>query len=251
MGRSHTRLVVSVCFCLLLAVPLFAQEPIPPPPGPWTTQTASVGMALTQGNKDTTSINLGYELVYDPDGPNRIKSDGLFLYGKTDGVRTSNRVGLNARDEFELAGRAYSYGQMQYLRDEFKNIVYLFAPTAGFGLRAIDTADTKLSLDAGVGGVFENGVGATNPLATSGGLSFGDKLSHKISPTTTLTQNFTALYRTTDLSDALYSAGLAVTASVSAHSQLKVEVLDVYKSLAPAPFRKNDLTLLVGLVFKR
>ena len=54
-----------------------------------------------------------------------------------------------------------------------------------------------------------------------------------------------------DLSDALYSTGLAVTASVSAHSQLKVEVLDVYKSLAPEPFRKNDLTLLVGLVFKR
>ena len=112
-------------------------------------------------------------------------------------------------------------------------------------------AFATLSLDAGIGGVFENGVGAASPLASSGGLSFSDKLSHKISPTTTLSQNFTALYRTTDLSDALYSTGLALTASVSAHSQLKVEVLDVYKSLAPEPFRKNDLTLLVGLVFKR
>ena len=38
---------------------------------------------------------------------------------------------------------------------------------------------------------------------------------------------------------------------MSAHSQLKVDVLDVYKNLAPVPFKKNDLALIIGLVFKR
>ena len=251
MRLLHLDIAVPACFCLLLAAsPLHAQAP-PDPPSPWATQTASVGMALTQGNKDALSVNLGYEVIYDPKSRNRVKSDGVFLYGRTDGATSTNRLGMNARDEYQIAGRAYTYGQVQYLRDVYKNIVYLVAPTAGFGYRAIDTDDTKLSFDAGLGGVFENGPPGASVLATSGGLSFGDKLSHKISPTTTLTQNFTGLYRTTDLTDALYSFGAAVTASVSAHSQLKVEVLDVYKNLAPVPFRRNDLAVLVGLVFKR
>ena len=107
----------------------------------------------------------------------------------------------------------------------------------------------KFSVDAGVGGVWEKApdVGVKK----SGAITFGDKLSRKVSATTAISQNFTALYKTTDFSDALYSLGVALTTSMSAHSQLKVEVLDVYKNLAPVPFKKNDLALIIGLVFKR
>ena len=62
---------------------------------------------------------------------------------------------------------------------------------------------------------------------------------------------FQAEYKTADIRDALYSFGVALTTSMSAHSQLKVEVLDVYKNLAPVPFKKNDLALIIGFVFKR
>ena len=248
MLRSCVRQVIPpVLFVLISATALFAQTPAPT--GPWTTQTASAGIALTQGNKDTSSVNLGYEMVYDPKTSNIVKSDGLLLYGKTDGEKTADRLGLNIRDERKLGGRSYAYVQTQYLRDEFKNIDYLVAPTVGVGYRLVDTAATKFSADAGVGGVWEKAPAAD--VKKSGAVTFGDKLSHKISETAAISQTFTALYKTTDFSDALYSVGVALTTSMSAHSQLKVEVLDVYKNLAPVPFKKNDLALIIGLVFKR
>ena len=138
--------------------------------GGFTTQTASIGIALTQGNRDTSSINLGYEMVCDPKTHNRVKSDGLFLYGKTDGERTSNRLALNARDEFQLAGRAYTYGQLQYLRDEFKNIVYLFCAN-----RRLRSARHRHRQDDAVARrgywrCLRKRGGGSQPLASSGGL---------------------------------------------------------------------------------
>ena len=249
MLRSLGRQVlIAASAVFTVSTALFAQTP-PAPTGPWTTQAASAGLALTQGNKDTSSVNLGYEMVYDPKRNNIVKSDGLLLYGKTDGEKTADRLGLNVRDERLLSGRSYAYVQTQYLRDEFKNIEYLVAPTAGVGYRLVDTPATKFSVDAGLGGVWEKAPDAS--VKKSGAITFGDKLSRKISTTTAISQNFTALYKTADISDALYSFGVALTTSMSAHSQLKVEVLDVYKNLAPVPFKKNDLALIVGLVFKR
>lgn len=248
MFRSIVRQVLPAAFGVLTAsTTLFAQTPAPT--GPWTTQTASAGLALTQGNKDTSSVNLGYELVYDPKTRNVVKSDGLLLYGKTDGEKTADRLGLNIRDEHQLTSRSYTYVQNQYLRDEFKNIAYLVAPTVGVGYRVVDTALTKFSVDAGVGGVWEKAPDAD--VKKSGAITFGDKLSRKISATAAISQSFTALYKTADFDDALYTFGVALTSSLSAHSQLKVEVLDVYKNLAPVPFKKNDVALIVGFVLKR
>jgi putative salt-induced outer membrane protein YdiY len=248
MRRSLTTGLIPALFSVFLAsTSTFAQAPAPT--GPWTTETASAGLAFTQGNKDSSSINMGYEVVYDPKTRNLVKSDGLFLYGKTDGEKTADRLGLNARDEYQLGGRSYAYGQLQYLRDDFKNIEYLLAPTAGVGYRVVDTASTKFSVDAGLGGVWEKAPGAS--VSKSGAVTFGDKLSRKITANTAISQTFTALYKTSDFSDSLYSFGAALTTSMSAHSQLKVEVLDVYKNLAPTPFNKNDVALVIGFVFKR
>ena len=44
------------------------------------------------------------------------------------------------------------FGQNQYLKDEFKEIDYLIAPTAGLGYKLFDTAATKLDVDGSAGG---------------------------------------------------------------------------------------------------
>jgi putative salt-induced outer membrane protein len=233
----------------VLASAALADAQTPAPTGPWTTQSASAGLAVTQGNKDTSTLNLGYELVYDPKTKNIVKSDALFLYGKADGETTADRLGLNARDEYQLTTRSYLYGALQYLRDEFKNIDYLLAPTGGIGYRLVNSATTKFSVDGGVGGVWEKNPGFD--VSGSGALTFGDKLTHQVTATTTLSQGFVALYKTKNFDDALYTLGAALATSISAHSQLKVEVLDTYKNLVPARIDKNDVALIVGLVFKR
>lgn len=240
-----------VCLALLplSSSPAFAQPAAPPPPtGPWVT-SATAGLALTDGNKDTNTVNLGYDIVYDPKTKNVVKSQGLYLHGKSDGELTADRLALNARDEYELHPRLYTFGQLQYLQDQFKDIDYLVAPAGGLGYRLINTDPTKLSVDGGVGGVWEKA--PLGEVKTSGAITLGEKFAHQLTDVAIVNQSLSALYKTSDFNDALYAFTASVTTTITAHTQLKVEFLDTYKNLVVAPVQKNDIALIVGMVFKR
>ena len=230
------------------ALPALAQPPAPAPPKIWTV-TVSAGLALTSGNTDTSTINAAYDIVYDPKTKNVVKSDGLVLRGETEDVLSAHRTSLNIRDEYSLTPRFFVFGQNQYLKDEFKNIEYLVAPTAGVGYKIFDTMATKLTVDGSAGVVWEK-----NPdveVNSSGALAFGEKLNQTLTATTTLTQGFTGLWKTADFADSLFTAGIGVAVAISTHTQLKVEVLDTYKNRPPLPtIQKNDVAVLMAFVYK-
>jgi putative salt-induced outer membrane protein YdiY len=225
----------------------FAQAPAEPPKH-WTV-AASAGLALTSGNKETSTVNAAYDVTYDPKTRNLVKSDALLIRGKSDGELTASRFGLNIRDEFRITTRAFVFGQNQYLRDEFKSIDYLIAPTGGIGYKLFDTMATKLDIDAGVGGVWEK-----NPdveVRSSGAVIAGEKLTQTLTATTTFTQSVAALWKTKDWDDALYTFGVGIAVAMSQRTQLKAEVLDVYKNQPPLPsVKKNDVAVLMAVVYK-
>ena len=68
----------------------------------------------------------------------------------------------------------YVFGQNQYLKDQFKEIDYLVAPTGGLGYKLFDTAATKLDVDGGVGVVWEKNPGFD--VDSSGAIAAGEKL---------------------------------------------------------------------------
>jgi hypothetical protein len=45
---------------------------------------------MTSGNSDTVSTNAAYDITYDPQQRNIVKSDGLFLRARTEGDLTAN-----------------------------------------------------------------------------------------------------------------------------------------------------------------
>lgn len=238
--------------CLVLSAtavsPLLAQAPPPEPHKVWKL-AASLGIAATSGNADTSNLNAAYDLTYDPLTKNIVKSDALLLRGTTEGTLSADRFNWNVRDQYAINGRTYVFGQNQYLRDSFKDIDYLLAPTGGIGYKLVNTPETKLDTDLGAGGVWEK-----NPNAgtrSSGAITLGEKLSQKLTSTTTFTQSFGGLWKTKDFDDSLYTFGVGVAAAVSSRVQLKVELLDVYKNKPPtALVKKNDLATIVAVVFK-
>jgi len=242
---NRTRFSSLLLSTLLLApAPALAQNA----PGPFAL-TASAGLAVTAGNTSTSTINAAYEALFDPKTKNVVKSDGLYLRGKTEGVVSTNRLNLNVRDQYALSPRAFVYGQTQYLQDEFKNIDFLVAPTGGLGYKLLDSARTKLAVDAGVGAVWERDLGATT--RSSGAITVAEKLSHNLTATTSLTHTFSALWKTQDTADALYIFGAGIAVSISTRTQLKVELLDTYKNRPQsAAVKKNDVALLTAIVFK-
>ena len=246
----YVALRVLVVAAVCLAPGLCLAQPLPPAVAPQTwTESISLGLATTHGNRDTTTFNAGYEVTYNSQRRNRVRSDGLFLRGSTEGELTADRLQLNGRDEYRVTGAHFVFGQLQYVRDPFKNIKYLVASTAGIGFRPFDTAATKLSFDVGFGGVWEKR--PIGDLETAGALSYAEKMTHQLTATTTFVQSLTALHETDDFSDALFTFNASVAVAMSTRTQIKVEVIDNYKVNITGPgLVNNDVAVLVGLVFK-
>lgn len=249
LAFSAMRVITVLVFAIaaLFGRTASAQAPADPPKI-WTI-TTSAGLALTSGNTETSTVNAAYDIVYDPDTRNTVKSDALFLRGKTDGEVTASRLGVNIRDEFRFSTRAFVFGQNQYLRDEFKDIDYLIAPSGGIGYKLFDTNVTKLDVDGGIGGVWEKNTNAE--VRSSGAITAAEKLQQTLTANTTLNQSITALWKTNDFEDSLYTFGLGIAVAMSERTQLKAEVLDVYKNRPPLPeIKKNDVAVLMAIVYK-
>jgi putative salt-induced outer membrane protein YdiY len=245
-GAMRTHAIWTATALLISTTSAWAQAP--EEPKTWTI-TASTGLSLTSGNTDTSTVNASYDLTYDRQARNVVKSDALLIRGKTEGELTGNRLGVNIRDEFKLGDGVFVFGQNQYLRDEFKDIDYLVAPGVGVGFQIFDTMSTRLSIDAGAGGVWEKNPGVE--VRSSGAVTAAEKFSQTLTATTVLTQSVTALWKTKEWNDSLYNFAVGISVGISARTQLKVEVLDTYKNLPPSPeVEKNDVAVLMAIVYK-
>jgi putative salt-induced outer membrane protein YdiY len=228
------------------------QKPPPPKPAPaverWT-GSVNLGITVTRGNRDTATVNAGFDLKYDRKTGNVFKAEGRFIRGTADGDVSASRISLLAREEHQATGRFFVFAQAQALRDRIKAVEYLAAPTAGVGLKIADSQATKFSVNLGIGGVWEQNAG--RDLKRSGALTADEKLSHALSPTVTLTQSIAALWKTEDLRDALFTGTIGLTAAINTRTQIKVEVIDLYKTRQTAiGVRKNDVSLIVALGIK-
>jgi putative salt-induced outer membrane protein YdiY len=235
----------------IAATPVLAQAPAqatePPPPA--VTGNVSFGLGVTSGNKDTSNLNGGYEFKYDPKTKNVVKSNGLFLYGKTDGELSNETYGLAFRDEYNLNPRAFVFGEARYLHDRFKGIRHLVSPTSGVGYKVVDSKPTALAVSGGIGIVWEQDYGVDS--ATSGAVSFDEKFSQALAGSAAFGQSFSALWKMKDFGDALYLFGVNVTASLVGKAQLKVELLDSYKTRPPVvTLQSNDVSFITSVVYK-
>lgn len=241
--------LVVVAYAAIHGVVLAQTPPPASPPEPTWSGSLGAGLALTSGNTDTKNFNLSFGLTYDPKDRNVVKVTGFYLHGEKSGSTNLDRRSLVARDEYSLSDRTFIFGQVEYLRDRFKEIDFLMSPSAGIGYQLFDKEPLQLSVDAGMGILWER-----NPRRETdftGNPSIGERLSWKISPTATLTHSFSSLWKTSDLGDSLSNITLGIALSITRRLQIKTEIIDSYKSRPPRPeIKKNDVSFLTTLVLK-
>jgi putative salt-induced outer membrane protein YdiY len=213
---------------------------------------------MTNGNSDTKNINLSLALVRDAKARSVFRFNGLYLRGDKEGALIINQTALTGRDEINLSTRTFAFAQGAFLKDTFKNINYLFSPTAGIGYKLINTDNQLLAIDNGVGAVWErdftrDSFGNRTSLDTkaSGAYNVGERFAWKVSNAATVTQSLGNLWKTNDWGDSLHNFSAGIAASVTQRTQLKLEFLDTYKKKpALGTAKKNDTTLITSLVVK-
>lgn len=210
---------------------------------------AAVGFDFTQGNSDTRQFNASLVLKYDPRTKDIWKADAFYILNSESGVTSVDRTSAHLRDEHSLDGQWYAFGDLQYLKDQFKEIDYLFAPTVGAGARLVKTSTRELLAEIGAGAIFEKDEPGVR--TSSGALRAGESYDWKISESASFTENAFALWKTSDLADAYYHLDLGVGAAINDHFELKMALIDEYKRKPPDPsVKRNDLAGIVSVGYK-
>jgi putative salt-induced outer membrane protein YdiY len=227
--------------------------PCPEPPPPPLTGSLGAGLSMTNGNSDTSAFNLAFGLVYDPKTHNLFKADAFYLRSTNDGVATADKAAAALRYEYKVSDRVYAFGQVAYLRDQFKNITYLITPMAGAGYYVVKQKTLELSLDGSVGGAFEKDSGFD--ASSSGAFAVGEAFLWKFSPSAALTQKASGLWKTSNTSDSFYHFELGLAATLTKSFDLKVSYLVDYKNkpMSPDPaveLKKTDTALIAAIIYK-
>jgi putative salt-induced outer membrane protein len=244
---KQTTLPLALTLAALVSSSLAATAADEPKPG-WH-GSFGAGLSMSSGNSDTKSFNLGFDLKYDPKTKNVLKLGGLYLRSESDGATTTDKLTAFARDEYSFSDRFYAYGEVSYLSDAISQVDYLFAPSVGAGYKFVATDAVTLEASAGFGGAFEKYEG--RDATSSGAYSAGEAFGWKISPSVSLTQKATALWKSNDTADAYYHFHVGLTTSISKILELKLAwLLDHKTRPAVATLEKTDTAFIAAIVAK-
>lgn len=233
-----------------LTLRLLAQTPDEslPPVDPWSSSLGA-GLAITSGNSDTRNVNLSASTLWDPKTDSLFKAEALYLSGASDGEAQVDKSTALARYERLFQDAAFSFGEVQALRDPLRAINYLVSPLVGAGYHVIHEDSRKLTLDGAVGAVMED-----NDLEgrdTSGALKAGQSFEWAISPVSKVTQKLTGLWKADDFGDAFYHFDAGLSTTIASRMELKVSYVYDHKNRTPSPgIEKGDSALFAALLVK-
>lgn len=249
--RSRVASAIAMATCMLMSSVAFAQAPAPAPAGPPPNWAGGVGagVSLTSGNSDTMNYNLTFDLTHTPKARNVMKWNALYLRGDQNNAVVVNRTSFAYRDEYTLSGRTFLFGQLDYLRDTFKRIDYLVAPTGGIGFKVINTDATKFSVDGGAGSISEKNPGVD--VRTSGAVTASERLTVQLTPTSSIKHGVSGLWKANRFSDGLYTSSVGLATKISDRMQLSIDLLDTFKNLPPtAATKRNDVAFVTAITAK-
>jgi len=119
----------------------------------------------------------------------------------------------------------------------------------GLGHKVRDTPGLTLFLDAGLGLKVEKNMGRV--VQSTSAVTASQRFTRKLSDHASISQSMAALWTVDRLDDALYTFKAGLTADLTRRSQIKIEVVDLYKTRPPAvTVEKNDVSLVTSVVYK-
>ena len=243
------------CATLTSFAALAEDAPPPPPQGVWIGK-GQFGLLASQGNSSGESINAGIDmgLLLDP-WEHKLHLEGL--YGKSSGVVSAERWGANWQSNYTFTPVWFAFGGLRYQHDLFSGFQYQGSETGGVGYKLLNTPDTKLSVQVGVGYREERPEDQTKlptgqvirtllPNDDSVIFTAGLDYSQAFTSTTTLSDK---LLLEAGSGDTLITNTLALTVKMSTRLALSIGYNLQDNTKPPGGLKKIDSVETVNLVF--
>lgn len=207
-----------------------------------------LGYAQTQGNADTTTINVSASA-------NRVTTrdkigvtfTSLYASNSTTGVSlvTANAIRGGVNYNLNLTPKLFTFGSVDLEFDEFQSLDLRFVPAGGFGYRPVKTERTQFDVKGG--GALNREFFSTGLRRTSGEALLGEEVVHKMNGVTTLRQAFYIFPNLTNTGS--YRMNFDLSASTAFRKWLAWQVTLSDRFLSnPVPGRqKNDVLFTTGV----
>jgi len=215
------------------------------------------GFLDSRGNSDAESINGNVDMTrYDGDWKNEAYVGGL--YGKSSGVVSAERWETRMQSNYTFTDGIFAFGGLRFEHDMFDGFQYQASVTGGVGDKFINTADTKLIGQIGVGYrrlrpelIFRDpdGVVTSRELQDATGeaiATLGVDFSHALTKTTVLTDKF---LMESGSDNTLLHDEVAVNVKMSDKLALSVGYGVTDNTNPPPTIKKVDTVTTVNLVF--
>jgi putative salt-induced outer membrane protein YdiY len=215
------------------------------PPPAWPT-TAALGLTLTRGNSDTTTLaaNINsehktkqYEILLGADG----------TYGTVSGVENAEQLHGFGQYNYLATDRFYAGVRLDGLHDGIADIRYraTLAPLAGYYF--IKETNTTLAGEVGPAFVYQKLGSETSDYAT---LRLGERFEHKFNAHARLWQTFEILPQVNKFNNYYMDGEIGIETPITEHLSLRSYIDDTYYNVPAAGRLKNDLKWITAIAYK-
>ncbi len=254
--KSTTQLSVAALLAAVGTAGALAQTPpvaTPPPPPQWQS-SASLGLTLTRGNSDTTTLAAaaGTEKKWDANDL-MFGVDGLYGTTKPSGSSSSvkNAELLHGFGQYNrlFTERFYGYFRVDGLHDGIADIKYRLTVSPGVGYYFIKEKTVDLSGEVGPGVVTEHLGTQYKTFAT---LRIGEKFHWAISDRARLWQTAELLPQVDYLKNYIVNFEIGIEADLTKDKRLSLKTYldDTYNNVPAANRKKNDIKLVTAIGYK-
>jgi putative salt-induced outer membrane protein YdiY len=114
--------------------------------------TGDFSFVNMSGNRDLVTLGLGSKSDWRPGGPGTrltLRQTFGWVYGKTEGVKSANRLLTGVRGEFLLVRRLDAFLGLHYDYDVYAGVKRRFEEFTGLGIQAVEAPRHRFRIDAG------------------------------------------------------------------------------------------------------
>ena len=206
--------------------------------------TLDLGLVNSSGNSNVTSLNVGDKLSWAA-GRVILTQNAKVLYGRTEGVTTSESYDAGARAQYPLSKRIGVYALVAFQRDPFAGVASRWAGGPGLSAAVLQTPHDTLGVETGI--TEERQRSTANVTQSFAAERTAASYKHLFQGKAFATQTLELIANLETMDDLRLNSETALTAPLSKQVGLRVSYVIRFDNQPEPGFKTTDRILTTGV----